>query len=188
MDRTSVDTRQPARAGWKRLQGIAIAACMSSACLLLPGAALADAKLVHIEGTVLVNTGEGYQTPVQPMALKSGARTIQVDGPMSLKAGDRIMLRKSSSAELRYGDGCRVPLVAGQFFTISRVSPCAVKACTPGATGCAVISGGTGLGTGSLTPVAIVAGTGLVAGVAGMIIGSLNEDNGGSIKKTFFSP
>jgi hypothetical protein len=77
---------------------------------------------------------------VRAIALKSGDRLVAADGPMSLKLGDRILMQKGASAEIRYSDGCRIPLIAGQFVRISRLSPCAVKACTPnGAGGCAVV-------------------------------------------------
>lgn len=191
-----------------------LAAVTASAVILTSNVAFASAELIRADGPVLVNTGEGYQAPVRAMALKSGDRLVAADGPMSLKPGDRILMQKGASAEIRYSYGCRVPLIAGQFVRISRLSPCAVKACTPnGAGGCAVVgqaagagggSGvgvgagagagagiGAGLGAGSLTTVATVGGTLVAGSAAGAIAASASEagDGGGkAITKAFASP
>ena len=203
--------------GKQQKSGLAVAvlaAVTASAAILTSNVAFASAELLHADGPVLVNTGEGYQAPVRAMALKSGDRLVAAEGPMSLKPRDRILMQKGASTEIRYSDGCRVPLIAGQFVRISRLSPCAVKACTPnGAGGCAVVgqaagagagSGvgvgagagagagiGAGLGAGSLTTVATVGGTLVAGSVAGAIAASASEtgDGGGkAITKAFASP
>ena len=110
--------------------------------LLAPAtSAMADASLVRTNGEILVNTGDGFQKPMKPMALKGGDRMIAADQPMTLRAGDRVLVSAKSSAGLRYADGCEVPLKAGQLVTISTRSPCSFKACTPTASGgCAVLA------------------------------------------------
>ena len=150
-----------------------------TAAVLVSGAAFASAKLIRADGPVLVNTGEGYQAPVRAMALKSGDRLVTADGPMTLKPGDRILMQKGASAEIRYSDGCRVPLIAGQFVRISRLSPCAVKACTPnGAGGCAVVGQAAGAGAGSGAGVGAGVGAGAGAGAGAGICAGLGAGLG----------
>lgn len=152
-------------------------------------AALAGAELVRSQGTVLVNTGEGFQKSFAPMVLKHGARAIPADGPMSLKAGDRVLVSAHSSAELRYADGCRVPLTAKQMVTISTRSPCSYKACTPTASGgCTVLAtnGLTGALTGAIPGIASTILIGTVATVAADLSGKLDKKN--DIKNVLISP
>ena len=69
----------------------------------------AQATLLGIEGTVLVNTGE---------------RFVNTRQDTSLAVGDRVLLMNEASAQLLFADGCEVELQAESMITIGEASPC----------------------------------------------------------------
>lgn len=69
----------------------------------------AQATLLGIEGTVLVNTGE---------------RFVNTRQDTTLAAGDRVLLMNEASAQLVFADGCDVQLQAESMITIGEASPC----------------------------------------------------------------
>lgn len=114
----------------------------------------AETVLSNGKGVVMVNSGVGYRA---------------VSGATSLKAGDRVMLNSGSSASLRFADGCRVPLQAGQVYTVSKASPCKFRA-QAGAAGAGLgLAAGAGSGFSAIIPV-VAATVGTVASVTGAVV------------------
>ncbi len=69
----------------------------------------AGAKLVDVQGQVLVNGGTGYK--------KTSEATF-------VGSGSSVLVRQGSTAALDYGNGCRVQLNAGTPVVVSNASPC----------------------------------------------------------------
>ena len=67
------------------------------------------AEIGLIQGKVLVNQGKGF------VALIDGA---------ALKAGDRVMVGKDSSAQISYNNGCAVSVNSASVVTVASVAPC----------------------------------------------------------------
>jgi hypothetical protein len=72
-------------------------------------AATMVAQVGNSHGKVLVNQGKGF---------------VAVDGTLSLKAGDTIMVGEESFATVSYNE-CSVALSAPTVFTIGETAPCA---------------------------------------------------------------
>ncbi len=79
--------------------------------LLLSGQVQA-ATLSGVQGSVMVNPGDGYYLTT---------------GPTTLKPGDLVMLNPGGAAQLLFADGCHVPLQVGAVFTVGANSPCAAQ-------------------------------------------------------------
>ncbi len=82
---------------------------------LLAGPALAAdepavATLGAQEGTILVNSGEVFETAADNQALK---------------AGDRVMVMEGGKVNLVFADGCPLVLESGSLFLVPEVSTCA---------------------------------------------------------------
>ena len=77
---------------------------------LTASAAEPYATLRSAEGTVMVNQGERYVTAA---------------AGMTLSPGDRVMVMAGSKAEIRFGDGCSLPLGANVVTSIPAQSTCA---------------------------------------------------------------
>ncbi|MGE3247183.1 MAG: hypothetical protein AB7F96_09705 [Beijerinckiaceae bacterium] len=143
-------------------QVIAIAAILLSTLTQ----AHAGAAIVSHEGVVMVNNGSGYRP---------------ASGSMSLVTGDRVLVTPKSKALLGYADGCMVPVNAGRLVTISRVSPCSVKAaCTAQTAGAcsSVLANGFGSGTGLVGGALPAVGTALGVGVITSTIISSSQSGG----------
>ena len=67
------------------------------------------AEISLVQGKVLVNQGAGF------VALAEGA---------SLKAGDKVLVGKDSSALIAYNSGCAVSIHEAKIVTVSKVAPC----------------------------------------------------------------
>jgi hypothetical protein len=80
--------------------------------LLSAGAFAAEpvATLTSQEGTVLVNQGEEFVT---------------ASDAQSLQPGDRVMVMEGGAAQISFGDGCVLPLVAGSLAVVPDQSTCA---------------------------------------------------------------
>ena len=78
-------------------------------CALGAIAAEPYATLRSTEGTVMVNQGERYVTAT---------------AGMNLSPGDRVMVMAGSKAEIRFGDGCSLPLGANVVTSIPAQSTC----------------------------------------------------------------
>jgi hypothetical protein len=59
---------------------------------------------------------------------RDGQFSSGLGGSSMLRQGDRVVVRNSSDATLRYKDGCVVRLTPGQVTTIAGQSPCAAGA------------------------------------------------------------
>lgn len=66
-------------------------------------------SLVDVQGPVLVNSGAGFKSVSQPLALRSG---------------DRVLLSQGGVASVDYGAGCKVQLNVGVPATVQSSSPC----------------------------------------------------------------
>lgn len=78
-----------------------------SICVIASGAQAA--RLTDIEGTVLVNTGEGFR---------------EVNGKTVVSAGDRVLVRGKGGARIDYGAGCVTPVLANQTVVIAAEPTC----------------------------------------------------------------
>ena len=67
------------------------------------------AKVVPIEGEILVNSGAGYQ---------------RIDGAVELRPGGSVIANPSAKASLVYADGCVVDVVPGMVAWVEPTSPC----------------------------------------------------------------
>jgi hypothetical protein len=72
-------------------------------------AATMVAQVGNFHGKVLVNQGEGF---------------VPVSGPLSLKAGDTVMIGEESFATVSYGE-CSVALTSPTVFSVTKAAPCA---------------------------------------------------------------
>lgn len=72
-------------------------------------AATMVAQVGNFHGKVLVNQGEGF---------------VPVSGPLSLKAGDTVMVGEESFATVSYGE-CSVALSSPTVFSVTKAAPCA---------------------------------------------------------------
>jgi hypothetical protein len=89
-------------------------AASAIACLFVATGNLAHAaSLAEATGSVLVNTGAGFQ-----------AASLS----QNLPTGSRIMARKDSQAKVSYPDFCVVVVNPGQVYTVVEKSPCATGA------------------------------------------------------------
>jgi hypothetical protein len=93
----------------------ASAAAAAFAVLASYGIAHADgstqANISAVNGTVLVNQGQGFKPAV----------TGQV-----LRTGDRVIVTTRGGAKLSYAGGCNVTLTPGSMATIGTLTPCKV--------------------------------------------------------------
>ncbi len=93
----------------------ASAAAAAFALLAGYGIAHADgtsqASITAVNGTVLVNQGQGFR-PAAPGLL--------------LHAGDRVIISAQGGARLMYAGGCGVNLAPGSMATIGALAPCKV--------------------------------------------------------------
>ena len=86
-------------------------AALAAALVALPAIAQdANSKLVIIEGSVMLNTGEQYADAVVDAATKEG---------------DRVMAMEGARAVIRFDDGCDLEVEAGTIVTVPEKSPCA---------------------------------------------------------------
>src|SRR5665648_353678 len=67
------------------------------------------ARLTDIEGTVLVNTGEGFQ---------------EVIGKTTVSAGDRVLVRGKGAAQIDYGAGCVTKVLDNQTVVVASKPTC----------------------------------------------------------------
>jgi hypothetical protein len=67
------------------------------------------ARLMQIEGSVLVNTGKDY---------------LKAQTGMELSTGDRVLTLKDSSASMVYADHCTVQVSANSLFTLGKQDQC----------------------------------------------------------------
>jgi hypothetical protein len=67
------------------------------------------ARLTEIQGTVLVNTGDGFW---------------EVKDATSVSAGDRVLVRGKGSAQVDYGSGCIVRVLANQTVVVASAPTC----------------------------------------------------------------
>ena len=85
---------------------IALSLTLASATV---GAASMVATVGDFHGKVLVNQGKGF---------------VPVSGPLSLKAGDTVMVGEESFATVSYSE-CSVALTSPTVFSVSEKAPCA---------------------------------------------------------------
>jgi len=67
------------------------------------------ATLVDIRGEVLVNTGSGF---------------VAANGPTAIAPGHQVFIRPGGSAQIVFGDGCKVPVAHERVVQIGASSPC----------------------------------------------------------------
>lgn len=82
----------------------------AAAAVVLFATACPAATLVPVHGQLSVNHGQGFE---------------QVNGPIEANAGDSVMVSPDGSANVLYGDGCKITLQPGSVMTIAELSPCA---------------------------------------------------------------
>jgi hypothetical protein len=85
------------------------------ACLVLGAPAIA-ATLGSVQGQVMVNRGNGYQS---------------VQGTVELNPGDVVVVNPGGSAQLSYADGCSVQVAVGSVVTVAEQSPCVTQTTGP---------------------------------------------------------
>ena len=73
------------------------------------------ARLTDIEGTVLVNTGEGFQ---------------EVIGKATVSPGDRVLVRGKGRAQIDYGAGCVTKVLDNQTVVVAAKPTCNVTPVT----------------------------------------------------------
>jgi hypothetical protein len=136
-----------------------IAAGAMLALVVSAGAASADARLEGIKGPVSVNSGEGFQP---------------VLGPVALRPGDKVMADRGGGAVIAYGGNCNIAVKPGSVVAVSANPPCLQTSANlqqGSSQGLNGEEGGGGLGFLGLLPVG-----GLVA--IGALAGSNNNGNG----------
>ena len=77
---------------------------------VLFGASGWAATVEPIEGSLMINKGNGYKS---------------VKHQTTAKVGDAIMVSPGGSGKLVYADGCKVDVKPGVVTTVSKLSPCA---------------------------------------------------------------
>lgn len=83
------------------------------ASMLALSSAAGAASLTGVQGSIMVNSGSGY---------------FMATGPVELKIGDMVLANPGSAGQLKFPDGCNVPLQQGVVITVGTTSPCAVHA------------------------------------------------------------
>jgi hypothetical protein len=83
-----------------------IAAIVSTSMIVSSAQA---ARLTEIQGTVLVNTGDGFW---------------EVKGAATVSAGDRVLVRGKGGAHIDYGSGCIVRVSANQTVVVASQPTC----------------------------------------------------------------
>lgn len=68
------------------------------------------ATLEPAQGTLSINQGQGFES---------------VNGQMTAKVGDSVMVSPDGAATVVYDDGCKVDVQPGAVTTIAPLSPCA---------------------------------------------------------------
>ncbi len=104
------------------------------------------ATVTDLQGEVLVNTGVGFK---------------KIEGPLELVPGDQIMVGALGSAQVKFADGCSVPVQPGQIVQVGPESPCIAQK-EPAAE-----TGGVGANTMIIGGVVVAAGAGLAIGLSG---------------------
>lgn len=82
----------------------------AAAAVVLFATACPAATLVPVHGQLSINHGQGF---------------VGVSGPIEANAGDSVMVSPDGSANVLYGDGCKITLQPGSVITIAELSPCA---------------------------------------------------------------
>jgi hypothetical protein len=72
-----------------------------------------NASILSMEGNVLVNQGESYQTATPGM---------------NLKEGDRVMIMEGAKLSMKYPDDCTFSFKDGQIIEVGGISACAMGA------------------------------------------------------------
>lgn len=131
-------------------------AALAAAVSVVPAMAASPmGQLKDVAGTVYINRGAGF---------------TQVDGPIELFAGDRVMVSQDGSASIDYYLAqCNVPLGATSITTISAAAPC--QATTAELPAQSASSGG------SNTSLMIAGGVGVAAAIGGVV--ALTTGGGG---------
>ena len=80
---------------------------------LIFGSAAHAATVKTIEGNVLINRGNGYES---------------VGGTAQAQVGDSIMVRTDGVAQIIYADGCAVIVQAGSVVSVGPPSSCKTRA------------------------------------------------------------
>ena len=93
---------------------VSLVACLAFGAPMI-GPAFA-ATLGSVQGVVMVNRGNGYQT---------------VQGTVQLNPGDVVVVNPGGSAQLSYADGCSVQVQVGAVVTVGEQSPCATQTTGP---------------------------------------------------------
>ncbi len=80
------------------------------------------ATVIPLQGQTLLNRGNGFE---------------QVQGPAQAAVGAKVVANPGGQGQITYEDGCTVPIVPGQIYTIQAASPCQSSA-QPGLSGYAI--------------------------------------------------
>lgn len=116
-----------------------VGALAALALIASSGTALAeqavDARLMQVQGTVLVDQGAGF---------------IQIAGDTELNFGDRVLVGDGGQAVLSYGGECTLPLQAPSMTTVTETK-CAVSTQGENGGGTAVVLLGAAAAAGLLT-------------------------------------
>ncbi len=100
-------TYRPFSADLRRIvSAVAISALVGSSGTALAEQS-ADAWLIQVQGTVLVDDGAGF---------------VQVAGDKDLRLGDRVLVRDGGQAVLSYGTDCALPLEAPSMTTVTETA------------------------------------------------------------------
>ena len=91
------------------LRFAALFASLAAGACLAQTPAVVDAKLLEVEGSVLVNQGEVFE--------EAGNGT-------SLKAKDRVMAMENARAEVRFFEGCEMIVEPGEVLVVPDQLPC----------------------------------------------------------------
>lgn len=95
---------------WKTIACALSVSISAAASVSLAGAQEGSARLVRIEGEVLITRDNGSVSGTEGSTLRIGDRLIALEGGRAL---------------IRFADGCTYPLGDSEVFTVPAKSPCA---------------------------------------------------------------
>lgn len=117
------------------------------------GATAHAATVAPLEGTVLINTGDGF---------------APINGPVDVPPGALVTVEPGGHAEITYEQGCSFEVLPGSVAQVTEGSPCrGGERMTD--------SGASGAGS-SLNPIVIVGGVVAVGGIAALALSGGGDD------------
>jgi hypothetical protein len=116
------------------------------------GTASAEARLEGVKGPVSVNSGDGFQPAL---------------GPVALQPGDKVMADRGGNAVIAYGNNCNISVKPGSVVAVAATPPCLKTSANlqqGSSQGLNGEGGGIGMGMMGIVPVAGIVGAGAALG------------------------